>query len=227
MHTSSCDDSCASLVSAPAGYFQSTFEGAKIHTSVVMKQDHGITRGIEPLNAANAHSAKIPLAIRQCLLEGIQDGVIKDHCLPVEIDAIAVTQGPGMAASLAQGMSNAKLLSTLWSKPLIYTHHMVAHTLTPYMVKDVTPIKMPFLVFLLSGGHTQLVLCKSPQELQILATSKDDSIGDAFDKVARMLEIQFDWSKTSPGAALESFASHSEDNRFKLPIPFRNEPAFS
>lgn len=86
---------------------------------------------------------------------------------------------------------------------------------------------MPFLVLLLSGGHTQLVLCKSPTQLKILANSNDDSIGDAFDKVARMLKIDFDWAKTAPGAALEAFATVEGSEQYDLPIPFRKKAEFS
>jgi len=134
--------------------------------------------------------------------------------------------GPGMAASLSQGLSNAKLLSTLWNRPLIHVHHMVAHTLTPFLSAE-RRIQMPFLVLLLSGGHTQLVLCQSPEKFKILATSNDDSIGDAFDKVARMLQIEFDWALTSPGAALEDFARPAGSERYKLPISFTNRAEFS
>jgi N6-L-threonylcarbamoyladenine synthase len=223
---SSCDDSCASLVSAPVNYFQDNFSGAAIHNSIVLKQDHGITKGIEPLNAANAHSANLPLAIRESLVKGQESGVIQDADQPVEIDAIAVTRGPGMNACLSQGLSNAKLLSTLWTRPLLYVHHMVAHTLTPFLSSD-SVIKMPFLVLLLSGGHTQLVLCLSPTQFKILATTQDDSIGDAFDKVARMLQIEFNWATTSPGSALESFASPTRSEEYKLPVSFRNKAEFS
>jgi N6-L-threonylcarbamoyladenine synthase len=191
-----------------------------------MKQDHGPTQGIEPLNAANAHSANLPVAIRKCLAQGQRDGILSDTMRPSEIDAIAVTKGPGMGASLSQGLGNAKLLSTLWNRPIIYVHHMVAHTLTPFLSASTT-IKMPFPVLLLSGGHTQLVLCQSPTQFKILANSGDDSIGEAFDKVARFLKVEFDWSKTSPGAALEAFASSRGAEKYKVPVPFRKRPGFS
>jgi N6-L-threonylcarbamoyladenine synthase len=178
------------------------------------------------MNAANAHSANIPVAILDSLNKGQQSGVLKDASKAIEIDAIAVTRGPGMNASLSQGLSNAKLLSTLWNRPLIYVHHMVAHTLTPFLSAD-KPLKMPFLVLLLSGGHTQLVLCKSPTQLKILANSYDDSIGDAFDKAARALDIDFDWTKSAPGAALETFATEQGSEQYTLPVPFRKKPEFS
>ncbi|UZJ55016.1 hypothetical protein CBS101457_004336 [Exobasidium rhododendri] len=178
------------------------------------------------MNAANAHSANLPLAIQECLARGEEEAILSSAMMPMEIDAIAVTKGPGMGASLSQGLSSAKLLSTLWDKPLIYVHHMVAHTLTPFLSAS-TIIKMPFLVLLLSGGHTQLVLCRTPTDFTVLATCNDDAIGDAFDKVARYLQIEFEWSQTSPGAALEAFASTERAGKYSLPVPFRKSANFS
>lgn len=205
-----------------------------MHCSIVLKQDHGATRGIEPLAAANGHAANLPTAIAKALQEGHRQGLLANTSLPEEIDAIAVTQGPGMAACLTQGLSMAKLLSALWDRPLVYVHHMVAHTLTPLLTEhddspgdtsDSRPIRAPFLVFLLSGGHTQLVLCESFSQFRILAATRDNSIGDAFDKAARAFNIAFDWSSTAPGAALESFARPGES--FDFPVPVRGRAEFS
>ncbi|PWN35887.1 peptidase M22, glycoprotease [Meira miltonrushii] len=227
---SSCDDSCAALVSAPITYPDGNFkERATIHTSIVRKQDHTITKGIEPLKATHSHSAELPIAIRDALQKAKEQGVIRDPCKPEEIDGIAVTQGPGMASCLMQGLTNAKLLSTLWEKPLIYCHHMVAHTLTPLLTNPVEcePIRLPFLVLLLSGGHTQLVLCSSYTEFKILAATTDTSIGDALDKGARELNVPFDWATTAPGAALERFADVTGSDQFPMPIPVRGKAEFS
>lgn len=192
------------------------------------KQDHGLTRGIEPLAAANRHSARLPLAIREALEQGHAAGLLRDVAQPTEIDAIAVTQGPGMAGCLAQGLTSAKLLSALWKRPLLHVHHMVAHTLTPLMTSDAPPVRFPFLVVLLSGGHTQVVLCSSPRAYRILSATTDNSIGDAFDKVARTLEIPFDWATTAPGAALEAFARPIHPpSAYRLPVPLKGKPQFS
>ncbi|MCO5598785.1 hypothetical protein L7F22_052884 [Adiantum nelumboides] len=227
---SSCDDSCAALVSAPITYPNGDSNvRATIHTSIVHKQDHTITKGIEPLTAAHNHSAGIPIAIKDALKKGKEQGIIQDISNPEEIDGIAVTQGPGMASCLMQGLSNAKLLSTLWEKPLIYCHHMVAHTLTPLLTNPVNsePIRLPFLVLLLSGGHTQLVLCESYTEFKILVATTDNSIGDALDKGARELDVPLDWATTAPGAALEKFADPTGSDQFPMPVPVRGLPQFS
>lgn len=227
---SSCDDSCAALVSAPIQYPNGqSNQRAIIHSSIVHKQDHTITKGIEPLTAAHNHSANVPMAILKALKKGKEEGIIRNIRSPDEIDAIAVTQGPGMASSLAQGLANAKLLSCLWEKPLIYCHHMVAHTVTPFLTNPVEsePIRFPFLVLLVSGGHTQLVLCTSFTKFKILAATTDDSIGDALDKGARELDVPFDWSKTAPGAALEKFANVMGSERFPMPVAVRGKAQFS
>lgn len=227
---SSCDDSCAALVSAPTTYPDgNSQQRATTHISIVRKQDHTITKGIEPLKATHNHSAELPIAIRDALQKGKEQGIIQDPFKPDEIDGIAVTQGPGMASCLMQGLSSAKLLSTLWQKPLIYCHHMVAHTLTPLLTNPVEcePIRLPFLVLLLSGGHTQLVLCTSFTEFKILAATTDNSIGDALDKGARELNVPFDWATTAPGAALERFADAAGSENFPMPTPVRGKAEFS
>lgn len=191
------------------------------------KQDHGATKGIEPLTAAQGHAANLPLTIREALRKGHEQGILRDVDKPTEIDAIAVTQGPGMTSCLVAGLCNAKLLSTLWDRPLIYVHHMVAHALTALMTSGLAEIRLPFLVLLLSGGHTQLVLCRSVTQFHILATTTDDSIGDAFDKAARALQIDFDWAQTAPGAALERFARPDGAERFPLPVAVQHMLRFS
>ncbi|EST06549.1 Gcp-like domain protein [Kalmanozyma brasiliensis GHG001] len=203
----SCDDSCASVVSADR----------TILSSIVTKQDHSSTGGIHPLSAALGHHAALPSTIATAITQA--------NITHSDIDAIAVTQGPGMASSLGVGLSAAKTLSAVLHKPLIYVHHMQAHALTPLLTEGKPP-KFPFLVLLVSGGHTMLVLARSVTEFRILATTTDDSIGDAFDKVARDLGIP--WT-SAPGAALEALARKSEgrEKAVVFPIPCKGQAIFS
>ena len=204
----SCDDSCASIVSSDR----------TILSSIVTKQDHSSTGGIHPLSAALAHHANLPSTIA--------DAIEKANITPSDIDAIAVTQGPGMASSLAVGLSAAKTMSAVLRKPLIYVHHMQAHALTPLLTEP-NPPAFPFLVLLVSGGHTMLVLATSVTEFSILATTNDDSIGDAFDKVARDLGIP--WT-SAPGAALEQLAERCTEGKTHgvvFPIPCKGQSLFS
>lgn len=203
----SCDDSCASVVSSDR----------TILSSVVTKQDHSSTGGIHPLSAALGHHAALPSTIAAAITQA--------NIAHSDIDAIAVTQGPGMASSLGVGLSAAKTLSAVLHKPLIYVHHMQAHALTPLLTEKEPP-NFPFLVLLVSGGHTMLVLARSVTEFRILATTKDDSIGDAFDKVARDLGIP--WT-SAPGAALEVLAGKDErrEEALAFPIPCKGQAIFS
>lgn len=130
-----------------------------------------------------------------------------------------------MASSLGVGLSAAKTLSAVLDKPLMYVHHMQAHALTPLLTEKQPP-KFPFLVLLVSGGHTMLVLAKGVSDFRILVTTTDDSIGDAFDKVARDLGIP--WT-SAPGAALEALAEKSVQNGEEIffPTPCKGQPIFS
>lgn len=142
----------------------------KLLSSVVIRQDHSSTGGIHPLNASVAHGINVPRAISQALEEAAVSAS--------DVDAIAVTQGPGMMQSLSNGMVAAKTLASVLGKPLIYVHHMVAHALTPFLTEPVErQPAFPFLTLLVSGGHTMLVLASGVDSYRILATTTDDSIG--------------------------------------------------
>lgn len=160
------------------------------------------------------------------------------------VDIIAVTRGPGLAHSLGVGLNAAKTLAAALNKPLIGVHHMEAHALTARLttrepdhpndqyVKDSesgVPIgsnpypSFPFLTLLVSGGHTLLLVAHSVDRYTTLATTVDDSIGEAFDKTARELDIPWLPGRAGgPGASLEEFAKGSTDPRRyleRLPIP--------
>ncbi|KAJ1032354.1 hypothetical protein NDA18_001840 [Ustilago nuda] len=203
----SCDDSCASVVSSDRS----------VLSSVVTKQDHSSTGGIHPLSAASGHHSNLPSTISSALSQA--------NVGHADIDAIAVTQGPGMTSSLGVGLSAAKTLSAVLNKPLIYVHHMQAHALTPLLTEKEPP-KFPFLVLLVSGGHTMLVLARGVSAFSILITTKDDSIGNAFDKVARDLGIP--WTSAS-GAALEELAEKSDKKAVDVvfPVPCTGQAYFS
>lgn len=203
---SSCDDSCASVVTSDR----------KILSSVVLKQDHADTEGIHPLHAARGHHTNVPLAIARAL---------KEADVPAsELDGIAVTQGPGMPGCLAVGMAAGKTLSTVLSKPIVYVHHMRAHALTPLLTED-SPPTFPFLTLLVSGGHTLLVLAHTLDRFQVLATTLDDSVGNTFDKFARGLELGW---QSAPGALVEKLAAeHTNAEAEELPKIMLGAPSFS
>ncbi|KAG8746980.1 hypothetical protein FRC10_002779 [Ceratobasidium sp. 414] len=160
-----------------------------------------------------------PLALQQALVEsklGIDD-----------IDGIAFTRGPGMPGCLNVGAGAARTLAAALQKPLVGVHHMQAHALTALYTTQPPPT-YPFLSLLISGGHTLLLLAHSSSDFKILATTRDENIGNAFDRVATLLRVP--WSKEwSAGASLERFALNAAelDAPFHVPMPGKLEFSYS
>lgn len=157
---SSADDSCCAIVDADR----------RIHANVVLKQ-HEINAtqgGINPLRAQEAHERNVPLAIREALrTAGMRIG---------DVDAIAYTRGPGMYGCLCVCASAARAIAAANGIPLVGVHHMQAHALTP-LLTEARPPAFPFLVLLVSGGHTQLVRADSMHDFRVVLTTMDNSIG--------------------------------------------------
>ena len=148
------------------------------------------------------------------------------------IDALAVTQGPGLAIALEVGIRKVKELAQKYNKPIIAVNHMEGHLLSPlarnskFQVPDskLTPSikKMPTLGLLVSGGHTQLVLVRKIGNYQLLGETLDDAAGEAFDKVAKMLNLGY-----PGGPIIEELAQKGDPNRFDLPIPMARDPSLN
>lgn len=131
-----------------------------------------------------------------------------------------------MASCLASCSLAAKTLSAAYRKPLIGVHHMQAHALTVGLTEDKPP-EFPYLTLLISGGHTLLLLASDPFDFDMLATTHDDSIGDAFDKVARWLDIPLAGA-SSGGAALENYAATAKDEELPdFPVGMAGSAEFS
>ncbi|KAF8070292.1 Gcp-like domain-containing protein [Lyophyllum atratum] len=211
---SSADDTCAAVVTS----------SRDILSNVVIKQNdlHEGYGGIHPMVAIQAHQRNMPIAVKRALREANLD-IRKD------IDGIAFTRGPGIGGCLSVGSNAAKTLAAALNLPIVGVHHMQAHALTPLLTSWPNPPKFPFLTLLVSGGHTLLLLAKSLNSFQILATTPDESIGRSFDKVSRMLGLG--WTSLGPGAALEQFCAQPiEANSLELPPyprPLRGRLAFS
>jgi N6-L-threonylcarbamoyladenine synthase len=129
-----------------------------------------------------------------------------------ELDAIAFTQAPGLIGALLVGSQFAKSMALALDKPLIAVHHMQAHVLAN-LIGDPKP-SFPFLCLTVSGGHTQIVLCKSPSDLQVLGETIDDAAGEAFDKSAKLLGLPY------PGGPLiDKYAREGNPLAYKFPEP--------
>ncbi|KAK9708351.1 Mitochondrial tRNAs modification protein [Basidiobolus ranarum] len=199
----SCDDTTAAVVNSDRKILSEA-----ITLQHHLHESHG---GIVPNLALKSHTMHLPSTVRKALDEsGIS---------AFELDAIAVTRGPGIPACLSVGLNAAKTLAAVLKKPLIGVHHMEGHALTARLTEEWQP-QFPFLCLLISGGHTLILLAEDVNKYQMLGTTLDDSVGEAFDKVARSLKLP--WIKGrggGAGAALEKCALDGDATKFILPIP--------
>jgi len=168
----SCDETAAAVVK----------NGNNVLSSVIASSEeiHMKTGGIIPENAARQQIISIVPVIEEALK--------KADVSPEELDAIAVTYGPGLIGSLLVGIEFAKVLSYLWKKPLIPVNHLVGHIYANFI--DNTPT-FPSIALVVSGGHTDLVLMKQHGKVKWIGGTRDDAAGEAFDKTARLLSLPY------------------------------------
>ncbi len=158
--------------------------------------------GVVPEMASRMHEEKIFTVYKQ---------VMKAANVTIdEIDAIAVTYGPGLTGSLLIGINFANSLSLLYKKKLIATNHLQGHILAISLEHQIT---YPMLSLVVSGGHTDLVMVNSPREFKIIGQTLDDAVGESFDKVARILDIGY------PGGPLIDLLSKEGQPSYQLPFP--------
>ncbi|MDZ4299290.1 MAG: tRNA (adenosine(37)-N6)-threonylcarbamoyltransferase complex transferase subunit TsaD [Candidatus Sungbacteria bacterium] len=143
------------------------------------------------------------------------------HILPMpvpNIDAIAVTNGPGLAPALWVGINFSRALSYCWDKPLIPVNHMAGHLYSAFLKEGVLEqFHLPLLALLVSGGHTEVVLMRGHGRWKIIGATVDDAVGEAFDKVARLLNIPY-----PGGAALAALSGRGNAEKYPLPSPLIN-----
>ena len=191
---SSCDETSASIC-----------RDGKILSNFIANQTvHEKYGGVVPELASRAHMQNIVPVV---------DAALKTaNCELSSIDAVAFTQAPGLIGSLLVGTQFAKSMALALNKPLIAVHHMQAHVLAN-LIPDKQPA-FPFLCLTVSGGHTQIVLCKAPNDLKVIGETIDDAAGEAFDKSAKLLGLPY------PGGPLiDKHAALGDPNRFKFPEP--------
>lgn len=200
---SSCDETACAVVK----------NGTEILSNVVSSQIniHKKFGGVVPEVASRIHVENISLVI--------EEAIEKSQLSMDDIDAIAVTQGPGLIGSLHVGVMAAKTLAWMYGKPLIPLHHICGHI---YANAFIDKLEFPLLALVVSGGHTELVLMPSEWEFKILGTTQDDAIGEAFDKVARVLGLPY-----PGGPAIDKLAKEGKPH-YKLPVcKTENELDFS
>ncbi len=199
---SSCDETAASVC----------IDG-KICSNVIASQAvHEKYGGVVPELASRAHMQNIVPVVDQALRVAGYGLQVSCSQIKDSIDAIAFTQAPGLIGCLLVGAQFAKSIALALDKPLIAVHHMQAHVLAN-LIADNKP-SFPFLCLTVSGGHTQIILAKSPLDLQILGETIDDAAGEAFDKTAKIMGLPY------PGGPLiDKYASLGDPLKFKFAEP--------
>jgi N6-L-threonylcarbamoyladenine synthase len=170
----SCDETSAGIVE----------DGLRVKANIISSQAavHAQYGGVVPEVASRHHMEAMIPAVQAALNES---GATKD-----DLDAIAVTAGPGLAGCLLVGLNTAKSLSYAWSKPLIAVNHLEGHIYANWLDRDPVP-EMPAIILIVSGAHTELVLVREHGDYELLGSTRDDAAGEAFDKAARLLGLGF------------------------------------
>lgn len=207
---STCDETAASVVESFGG-------GVKVISSIVASsvEIHSKYGGIIPEIAAREQIKSIVPVI----LEATKDSPL--------IDAIAVTYGPGLMGSLLVGVETAKSLAWAWKKPLIEVNHMVAHVMANWIINNNDELlpELPAIALIISGGHTDFVHIKNINDWKLVGGTRDDAIGEAFDKVARLLDFPYpggpEIDKASQRVNDDDWKSFVKTN--KMPRPLIND----
>lgn len=194
----SCDETSIAIVK----------NGIEVVALTILTQmdTHANFGGVVPEIASRMHCENITMVL--------EDTLNKANMKVSDVDAIAVTYAPGLLGSLLVGVEFAKVLSYVYDKPLIKVNHLIGHI---YANKIGDNLKFPNLALVISGGHTELIKMTGDYEFELLGETQDDAIGEAFDKVARVIGLQY-----PGGPNIERLAKEGE-NSYKLPIPVNDE----
>lgn len=195
---SSCDETGLALYSTLAG---GVLLAHALHSQVRMHQDYG---GVVPELASRDHIRRVVPLLRKVLADSGRS--------LAEIDAVAYTQGPGLAGALLVGAAFAEALATALDVPSVPVHHLEGHLLSPLL--SPTPPRFPFVALLVSGGHSQLMCVTGVGEYGLMGETLDDAAGEAFDKTAKLLGLGY-----PGGAALAELAERGRPDLVKLPRP--------
>jgi N6-L-threonylcarbamoyladenine synthase len=200
---SSCDETAASLITENE-------QGIPVVLSNIVSSQievHKEFGGVVPELAARSHLEKIDWIVQKAINESGRK--------IEEIDAIASTAGPGLIVCLSVGLSFGKAFATALNKPFIAVNHLEGHALSP---KLNSKLNYPYLLLLISGGHSQFLNVQNLGKYKRLGTTIDDALGEAFDKTAKLLGIEF-----PGGPQIEIFAKKGDPNRYNLPKPIFNK----
>lgn len=191
---SSCDDTSAAIC----------IDGIVISNVVYSQKIHEEFGGVVPELASRSHELKVVTVVEKALMDANID---KSH-----LSAIAFTRGPGLVGSLLVGICFAKAMAMALHIPIIEVHHIQAHALSNFIEQKNIPF--PYISFVVSGGHTQLILVKDYLDMEILGTTIDDAAGEAFDKAAKMLQLDY-----PGGPMIDKLAQTGDENAFSFAKP--------
>jgi N6-L-threonylcarbamoyladenine synthase len=191
----SCDDTCAAIVG----------DGTRVLSDVVSSQAdvHAAFGGVVPEVASRRHIEAISVIVDAALTQaGVRLG---------DVEAIGVTQGPGLLGSLVVGIAAAKALAVAIGRPIVAVDHLESHIYANFLGPDPPPF--PFLALVVSGGHSDLVLAEGHGRFTIVGRTRDDAAGEAFDKAARILGMGY-----PGGPAIEQLAKRGDENAVTFPV---------
>ncbi len=194
---SSCDDSSIALTEIET-------KRLVFHKKISQELEHAAFGGVVPELASRLHAVTLPKILQECT------------AYFDSIKAVAVTNEPGLMVTLMEGVMMAKALALALEVPLIGVHHLKGHIYSLFIEKEA---RLPQTVLLISGGHTQLMEVKSLHEMHIVAQSSDDSFGESFDKVAKMMNLGY-----PGGPIIEKLALNGDENRFAFTVPLSKSP---
>jgi N6-L-threonylcarbamoyladenine synthase len=197
----SCDETGVAIYDDQLGLLSH-----QLYSQVKLHADYG---GVVPELASRDHVRKLVPLVKESLLEA--------NCKAKDIDGIAFTKGPGLVGALLVGSSVARSLAYAWNKPAIGVHHMEGHLLAP-MLDEPAP-EFPFVALLVSGGHSMMVKVEGIGQYEVLGESVDDAAGEAFDKTAKLLGLDY-----PGGPLLAKLAEKGEAGHYKFPRPMTLKP---
>jgi N6-L-threonylcarbamoyladenine synthase len=194
---SSCDDSSIAITKIETNELI-------YHKKISQELQHSVYGGVVPELAARLHIEALPKILEEC----------KEY-FP-KLKAIAVTNAPGLSVTLVEGVTMAKALCIALNLPLIAVNHLKGHIYSLFIEKDEI---LPMTILLVSGGHTQIIETNSLKDMNVIASTMDDSFGESFDKVSKMLGLGY-----PGGPVVQEYGLKGDENRFDLPIPLRQSP---
>jgi N6-L-threonylcarbamoyladenine synthase len=197
----SCDETGVALYDSQRGLL-----GHVLHSQVALHADYG---GVVPELASRDHVSRLLPLIRQLMID--------TEVQRQDIEGIAYTAGPGLVGALLVGAAVGRSLAWAWGLPSVGVHHMEGHLLAPML--DDPPPGFPFVALLVSGGHTQLVQVEDVGRYRLLGESVDDAAGEAFDKTAKLLGLDY-----PGGPAVARLAEQGDPERFRFPRPMTDRP---